>query len=75
MTNPSVNFTTVHIQQTSVNGQLLTVVLVGIDVNDVGSIQVPSQDLADLIQALNSNVVVQSVAGSSFFAITTISVG
>jgi hypothetical protein len=75
VTNPSVNFTTVHIQQTSVNGQLLTVALVGIDVNDAGSIQVPSQDLADLIQALNSNVVVQSVAGSSFFAITTISVG
>jgi hypothetical protein len=75
VTNPSVNFATVHIQQTSVNGQLLTVALVGIDVNDAGSIQVPSQDLADLIQALNSNVIVQSVAGSSFFAITTITVG
>lgn len=74
VTNPSVKFTTVHIQQTSVNGQLLTVALVAIDVNDAGSILVPSQALADLIQALNSNVVVQDVTGSSFFAITTITV-
>jgi hypothetical protein len=74
VTNPSVEFTTVHIQQTSVNSQILAVALVGIDVNDAGNIQVPSQALADLVQALNSNVVVQNVAGSSLFAITTISV-
>jgi hypothetical protein len=74
VTNPSVKFTGVHLQRTAIDGGPLWVELVAIDESNTSAIKIPSADLAQAIMALNSNVVVQSAAGSSFYEITTISV-
>lgn len=72
VTNPSVDFTVLHQQQAVVNGQILPVALLAVDVGETSTIQIPSGDLAQAILALNSNLAVQGLTGSSVFDITTI---